>query len=70
MTGGARLAISPSRNVQAINLAIRTGSLPNEGGVNDQDDDFVEDLEFVISEVQKQEAKKVEAWQRKMSQSR
>ncbi len=70
MTGGANLAISPSRNVQAINLAIRTGNLPRAGGMNDQSDDFVEDFEFVTAELQKQERRKVEAWQRKMSGSK
>lgn len=70
MTGGGKLALSPSRNVQAINLATRMGTLPRAGGVNDQDDDFVSDLEVVVSELQKQEARRLEAWSRKMSKSR
>ncbi len=70
MTGGAHLATSPSRNVQAINLALRTGNLPRAGGFNDQDDDFVEELEFVIAELQKHESRKAKAWSKTMSGSK
>ncbi len=70
MTRGANLVLSPSRNVPGINLAIRTGNLPRTGGVNEQDEDFVSDLEFVLREIQKAESERVQKWQTKMSGSR
>lgn len=62
MTRGRPVVLPPSRNVEPIGIALRTGALPRAGGLNDQDEDFVEDLEAIDSELKKRER---ELWSKK-----
>lgn len=62
MTRGRPVVLPPSRNIAAIGIALRMGALPRAGGINDQDDDFVEDLEAIDSELKKRER---ELWSKK-----